>query len=656
MPQKNLVGGTVYRNGAILGQVQRIIRNGSIIWSRPVTGAPRTASTATTRTVYSGHSLEDAAMYGNGWPGDMMRLRNALLDPDDDLMSPVYVVKDTIPGSPLSYRWDATDPNHEFAARLRPQDFESLVTTSAGPPMHDATPFFKTEFLDYLCRFAADRIERGAGTDIALWTIWPSIEGVNAPNPAGPEWAGHDTFETGLPEYGRIFEKAADYTTWKMHQLYTLPEGWRVWVYPGNLWWTQILADLGTSSVPGVSVIEDFFGDDIHPNNWGSWGLALFRYMCERQVDLRGNAVVAALAPADLPAGMHDYFCDIGWTIANSYPRAGLAGTVTDPQFDPATDADPMPLWTLAAPTTAEPAPPTVSTPASISPEGPLQGEAITLDFGAASGSGTVTGTYTLTEDGAVVRSGNVAGASTTYTVAAASGYIVLTVTWTNGYGTDPVSSDTVIIGVAGGETPDFLIWATADDYSALSGFTGTQPTVDGGGLHFSPDAGANDSLLRGPLPASTGAEGAYIVAAIRCDHGATQRVAELVALSTASSVWWQGSMLFMSSNGYIGWAWRTGVNGIEPIITAAHDSAQPGVYAVVESWTDTENVFMRVNGGPVASAPRGQAYVPMTHLHFVNGSDVNSEYYIAALGVHAGVPTEAAMTAARVWAQGLIP
>lgn len=307
----------------------------------------RTALTNTTRSIHSGHSLTDAYTYGNGWPGDLVRLRNSLMEPED--FDSVYIARSTIPGSPMSWRWD--NPT-TIDARVDIGDFDALMITEAGPPPR-TTSEFMVDTLDYLCRFTANTIESGAGQEVILWSIWPALNGPGTtpenPTPTG-DWAGF-TFRTGLDEYWRSFKMMADYATWKMHQLYDLPSDWRVWLFPGDRWMARVYDDIQLGLVPGITDIAQLFGDDIHPENRASYGLGCFVLSGLYQIDLRTRSGV--YVPDGMPTALRDYFWQIAWELATEYEPVGMGGTEGAALiWDSAVDEDPMPDWTLEDPNT----------------------------------------------------------------------------------------------------------------------------------------------------------------------------------------------------------------------------------------------------------------------------------------------------------------
>ena len=301
-------------------------------------GQMRVASATLDRSIHSGHSLTDAYIQTGPWPGSMR-----ILGEDQGLISGEdRLIKSTIPGSPIWYRWDNQVENEPSAnqadARVDISEFQTLMITEAGPPPHVDDTDGMRETLDYLCRFAANLIENGAGNDLILWSIWPDLRGpgVNDDGHAiPPDWQGY-TFRTGLPEYTRSFKFMADYVTWKMRQVYpSLPEDWRVWLIPGSEWMARVYDDVQAGSVSGVTDISDLFDDNIHPNSVGGYGLSVFAL-----TSLYHHHFLPDDQPwvaPDMPQGLAEYFWGLASDLARLYEPVGMGGT-----------QGAAPVWTLA--------------------------------------------------------------------------------------------------------------------------------------------------------------------------------------------------------------------------------------------------------------------------------------------------------------------
>ncbi len=325
----------------------------------------RTASTNSTRSIHSGHSLTDTYINLGPWPNNTQSIVESLgyTDMWDK------AIQSTVPGSTIQYRYEHEDTIPEgHRAYSEIDQFHTLMITEGGPPPR-TTSDGMVNTLDYFCRFAANTIENGAGNEVILWSIWPALNGPGTspenPTPTG-DWVGY-TFRTGLPEYENSFKYMADYATWKMHQLYpSLPEDWRVWLIPGHKWMERVYDDVQNDLVPGITDMQQLFGqpdnpdDDIHPSTTGSYGISCLVATCMYQVNLTEEENVWIMPEFEDHQGVHpavpqalaEYFWQIAWEIATAYEPVGMGGTEGAALRWQPSDGDPMPNWTLANPNT----------------------------------------------------------------------------------------------------------------------------------------------------------------------------------------------------------------------------------------------------------------------------------------------------------------
>jgi hypothetical protein len=314
----------------------------------------RIASTRTTRTIHSGHSLIDSYIHAGVWPGDLIKVVESIGVPQ----AFENIVKSTLPGSDMRWRWnnsvnDARPRDPSADAKRDIADFDTLVITESGPPPRPGRPSDLQSMvvtLDYLCRFAANSLENGNGgkgaDDIILWSIWPSLT-MWRPDPPGytESWQEFTDFRSALPEYGRSFQFMADYTSWKMRRIYpSLPDDWRVWIFPGHLWMARVWDDIEAGKVPDVTDMHDLFSDGIHTNGIGGYGLACLVATCLYQFNL--NNARALHTPAGISRPLRTYFATLAWDIATAYAPAGMNGHLnTEPLWNAAMMTDPLPDW-----------------------------------------------------------------------------------------------------------------------------------------------------------------------------------------------------------------------------------------------------------------------------------------------------------------------
>lgn len=297
------------------------------------------------RSVHSGHSLTDSYLHTGPWPTTIRKIaedfgvRNSL----------DKIVKSTIPGAPMHWRWNhptekGTDARRDIA------NFHTLVITEGGPPPRvqaQEQSEGMAQSLDYLCRFAANALEygnKGEGTrDILLWSIWPSL---TLWRPEGNrDWQEFADFRAALPEYGRSFEFMAAYAAWKMRSHYKdLPPEWRIWVVPGHKWMERAWDAVAAGEMPGIARMEELFGDDIHANDLSGYGLSCLMLTCLYQKNLSERRRIFRVK--GVSRELRDWCTRTAWEIATDYAPAGMGGsTHAGLLWDPARMADPLPDW-----------------------------------------------------------------------------------------------------------------------------------------------------------------------------------------------------------------------------------------------------------------------------------------------------------------------
>lgn len=545
----------------------------------------RTALTAASRSIHSGHSLTDAYTYGHGWPGDLVLLRDSLMVPQDG-SGDTYVVRSTIPGSPLFWRWDNGPSANTADARGDIASFETLMITEAGPPHTSVPPTVET--LDYLIRFAGNLVLNGAGNELIIWSIWPGLGGPgtddNNPVPTGV-WEGY-TFRTGLDAYYKSFKYLADYATWKVKQMHPgLPDDWRAWMIPGDRWMARVYDDIQVGLVPGIAEIGDLFEDDIHPSDEGAYGLSCFAFTALYQIDLRGQAGV--YAPDGLPSALRDYFWRIAWELATEYEPVGMGGSAGAAlEFDGSVDEDPL---EIVAPDPNEA--PTILTQASITPAGGEIGTTFTVSFGTATGRPDPTQAYVLTLNGAPQHLDE-----NNQFMPETHGALELTVTWSNGEIPNAVSSATATIGETavdpdpdpGGDLPAHVIRWTPGDYDGPA-LTGAQPAVSGGELVFT----------GGSLSAEIPLSGYYFAARLKVEGRPDQNQPFLLLnvnpspliyqkplARTVLNFWMDPAQLYTQMHDST--EWEEGVGG---------GNVDVGEYVIVEGWAFGSTVGCSLNG-----------------------------------------------------------
>jgi hypothetical protein len=251
------------------------------------------------KQIHSGHSLTDPLFYP--WPGQYVTLIY-------DHLNGVFdnVGSSTIPGSPMYWRWDhvAGPPD----ARLDIADWELLIMT-------ESVPLGFTDHGAALTQFAVNAWENGNngnGTPTLLWTTWTHIDdGASEPEYAGP-------FRQLLDDYEEIWEGMAD------EAMEALPaEAPPIFIIPGHRMMARLYDDIEAGIVPGITNINQFFSDNIHPNTYGAYAMAMIHYACifnANPVGLPYN-----LGEGDIPADLAAYLQAMIWEVVTGYPRTGIS-------------------------------------------------------------------------------------------------------------------------------------------------------------------------------------------------------------------------------------------------------------------------------------------------------------------------------------------
>lgn len=227
------------------------------------------------RVVQSGHSLTDPI------PRFLLAMVQAAGGRG------AVIERSTIPGSPMDWRWNnrapGVDARHDIA------DFDLLVLTERVPladtmEYHDS-PGWALRWAEHA--WADGR--GGAGAEVVLYATWIGRDtgpGASAEARRHPE--GHLPFRARLQIEADRWDAIRDHVN--AHRPAGSPE---VPMIPGPALMTALYDAVAAGAVPGVSAFADFFSDDIHLSDLGSYVVALAHY-----------AVIYGRDPRDLPAGL----------------------------------------------------------------------------------------------------------------------------------------------------------------------------------------------------------------------------------------------------------------------------------------------------------------------------------------------------------------
>ena len=274
--------------------------------------SPRTPSALTIKQIHSGHSLTDTAMFAQPWPGHSIHMWTEL-NPSGDYFN--LLGKSTIPGSPMSWRWNnlvccgSPDARHDIA------DWELLVITEGVPfILNEGTDPGSAWYRDHLdwmriwVEHAWNNGNNGNGIPTLLYATWTDLA------------QGESQWRAELDTYQPLWEQMADFGA------ENLPDEAFVYIIPGNLLMMRLYDDIQAGNVPGVTSITDFFTDTIPPNGLGSYALALLHIAVIHHInpDVMGHTGYS-LTP-EPSSELAEYLQAVTWEIATSYDRAGVPG------------------------------------------------------------------------------------------------------------------------------------------------------------------------------------------------------------------------------------------------------------------------------------------------------------------------------------------
>jgi len=262
------------------------------------------------RQIHSGHSLTDAAMFAQPWPGHG-RLMWSTINPSSDYLE--LLGKSTIPGSPLAWRWANSVCCGEPDARRDIAEWELLVITERVPfDLSQGTApgsYWYTGQLDWMrtwVEHAWNNGDDGSGIPTVLFATWTDLE------------QGEAQWREELDRYQPLWEQLADYGA------ENLPDDAYVYIIPGNLLMMRLFDDIAAGLVPDVTSIFDFFTDSIHPNGLGSYALALL-HMSVIHHTHPGDLEFSGFGLSPEPTlALVEYLQAIVWEIATGYERAGV--------------------------------------------------------------------------------------------------------------------------------------------------------------------------------------------------------------------------------------------------------------------------------------------------------------------------------------------
>lgn len=280
---------------------------------------PKQAYPLNIKQIHSGHSLTDPLFYPN-WPGQYVNLvagKNLL---QGWQVVNTMVGKSTMPGSAMKARWETPVSGGAPDARVNIANWELLSITERVPLLYEGGSTQQwyingiKEQKDYLSLFvnnAWTNGNNGKGCPTLLWTTWTNIDNSNG------QW------REMLDIQGSEFERMQDYANQNK------PAGAPpVYMIPGHKMMGRLFDDIKLGKVPGITKINQFFGDNIHTNELGAYAISMIHYACifnSSPVGLPRNLIPNAPAGTPIPSdSLAGYIQNMVWDVVTSYPRTGI--------------------------------------------------------------------------------------------------------------------------------------------------------------------------------------------------------------------------------------------------------------------------------------------------------------------------------------------
>ena len=280
---------------------------------------PKQASPINVKQIHSGHSLTDPLFYPH-WPGQYVNLISIENSIPAWQLFDVMVGKSTVPGSSLKQRWESPVGFGAPDARLNISNWEILGITERVPLNYEGGNT-QQWYLDgiqeqkvHLSLFvnnAWNNGNNGNGTPTLLWTTWTNLDNSNGP------------WRQMLDIQGEEFERMQDYANANR------PNGAPpVYLIPGHKMMARLHDDIQLNLVPGITDINQFFGDNIHTNELGAYAISMIHYACIFNASPVGLPInLLPNAPLNTPIPTPDlalYLQTMIWEVVTNYSRTGI--------------------------------------------------------------------------------------------------------------------------------------------------------------------------------------------------------------------------------------------------------------------------------------------------------------------------------------------
>ncbi len=254
-----------------------------------------------TSVIQSGHSLTDPILEPLRQLVRKSGLYGAVID------------QSTIPGSPMSWRWNNAPQYGQPDAKGDIGNYELLVLTEGVSMSLTLTSHNSDDFALRFFENAWKNGNNGAGAETILYASWVHIT-------SGPDFENpYQDPEGKIPFRERLPLEMARWKEVQDHVNANRPAGSpEMQMIPGPLIMAQAYDDIAEGLVPGLSDISDLFLDDIHVNDKGSYLMALAHYMVIYGKDPRGLPVNIGQA-ASPTRQQAVWMQNLVWSVVSDY-------------------------------------------------------------------------------------------------------------------------------------------------------------------------------------------------------------------------------------------------------------------------------------------------------------------------------------------------
>lgn len=262
------------------------------------------------RVIESGHSLTDP----------IVPMLNAMLSSlGVPQTRPERVIKSTIPGSPMEWRWEnrvepGPDARHDIG------NFDVLVITERVS-LANTMPWHRSE--EFALKWFENALTNGnggKGAQTILYATWVDV--VSGPDFANPynDPEGKRPFRERLDLEMARWQAIADSVNAKR------PEGSPVMkVIPGPLIMAAVYDAIAAGTAPGLADMKQLFEDDIHVNAAGAYLISLAHLAVIYDFDPRRlTGRLAGLEPQDKATS--DWMKELVHEVLSAYPDAHYTG------------------------------------------------------------------------------------------------------------------------------------------------------------------------------------------------------------------------------------------------------------------------------------------------------------------------------------------